>query len=164
MGRQDCYRGFRVSISKRLHYESTIRSAGFVTNRLVNETGMAPDRLAEVIGGYFADLAPALDDEPDLVDCDLRIETPPPRHARRVVVTFQEGSYRPLVDHPQHDPQPDRSAGLDDRLAWIARHRPPPRKPPHDGPCRWHDVPARPGWFRCCCSLCNRLYGYGRVG
>ncbi|MHC4510777.1 MAG: hypothetical protein ACYTAO_17780 [Planctomycetota bacterium] len=136
-----------MSISKRLHYESTIRFAGFVTDRLVNETGMAPDELAEVIGGYFADLS-----EPKQHDSN---QIPTPRQHDSNVALLEEV---PLAG----DPQPDRSAGLDDRLAWINRHRP-KRKLPHPGDCRWEDVPASQGRFRRQCSLCRRLYGYGRV-
>jgi len=45
-----------MGIMKRLNYESTIRGADLVTDRLVNETGMSLDALARVIGGYFAEM------------------------------------------------------------------------------------------------------------
>ena len=34
------------------------------------------------------------EEEIEVVDWDARIETPPPRKSRRIVVTFREGSYR----------------------------------------------------------------------
>jgi len=68
--------------------------------------------------------------------------------------------------------KPGPDARLDDKLAWIERHRPPVRKPPHSGPCDWQDVPvaskqlnAKPDpngrWFRRECRLCSRFYGFG---
>lgn len=41
---------------KRLHYDAVTLGKGHVTQRLVEETGMSPDALAEVIGGYFAEV------------------------------------------------------------------------------------------------------------
>ncbi len=43
------------------------------------------------------------EDELEMVDWDVRIETPPPRRAERFAVTFREGSYRPprIVDDPE---------------------------------------------------------------
>jgi hypothetical protein len=55
-----------MSVSKRRYYESTIRSTGFVTERLVEETGMAPEALDEVISGYFAEVTAGAEREPGL--------------------------------------------------------------------------------------------------
>jgi len=43
------------------------------------------------------------EEELETVDWDVRIETPPPRRAQRVVVTFRQGSYRPprFADDPE---------------------------------------------------------------
>jgi hypothetical protein len=43
------------------------------------------------------------EEEFEMVDWDVRIETPPPRPSRRVVVKFQKGSYRPprIIDDPE---------------------------------------------------------------
>ena len=69
------------------------------------------------------------------------------------------------------DPQPTGDVHLEDKLAWIDRHRPPVSKPPHTGPCDWRDIPVsskslkakadpKGKWFRRECRLCCRFYGF----
>lgn len=54
-----------MSLMKRLNYDRTILGKHAVTDRLVDNTGMGPDELAEVIGGYFADVVAGAAREPE---------------------------------------------------------------------------------------------------
>ena len=62
-----------MSLSKRQHYRDTIADTR-VSTRLVEETGMAPDLLAEIIDGYFSDLVRPPPRQPVEVKRDTQLE------------------------------------------------------------------------------------------
>ena len=127
-----------MSVSKRLHYESTVRDT-WVTTRLCQELGMGPDEIAAVTGGYFADLhAGAVVAEED-------DDSPPGEGATCEDKLTWLDHHRPARRKPAH---PGPCAWQETRVAG-------------------RNLGAKPDlrgeWYLVDCRLCGRFYGYRRV-